>query len=242
MTSNPPQNSRRYKLLLVDDDPEILALLKAKFKDEPFEIFTAAEGASALSIVKLEKPDLIVLDVRMPGLSGLEICRFLKSDKNTREIPIIILSARSDEIDRVLGLEFGADDYVTKPFNSKELILRIHNVLRRVYKVADNTDCFTRGDLSVDFLKHEVTVKGEPIQLTLTEFKLLSSLLETVGQVKRANTFWSMSGIMGMECSPVRLIPIFKDCGPNSRKPDIISKLYAAWAIGFRNNHRFYLG
>ena len=184
MTHNPPQKSRRYKLLLVDDDPEILTLLKAKFKEEPFEVFTAAEGASALSIVKTDRPDLIVLDVRMPGLSGLEICRFLKADKNTREIPIIILSARSDEIDRVLGLEFGADDYVTKPFNAKELILRIHNVLRRVYKEEGTTDCFTRGDLSVDFLKHEVTVKGEPIQLTLTEFKLLSSLLETVGQVK----------------------------------------------------------
>ena len=184
MTLNPSHKSRRYKLLLVDDDPEILTLLKATFRKEPFEIFTAAEGASALSIVKTDKPDLIVLDVRMPGLSGLEICRFLKADKKTREIPIIILSARSDEIDRVLGLEFGADDYVTKPFNPKELILRIHNVLRRVYKEEGTTDCFTQGDLSVDFLKHEVTVKGEPIQLTLTEFKLLSSLLETVGQVK----------------------------------------------------------
>ncbi len=179
-----PQKDQQYTLLLVDDDPEILTLLQRKFKDEPFKIFTAAEGASALSIVKTEKPDLIVLDVRMPGLSGLEICRFLKADKNTREIPIIILSARSDEIDRVLGLEFGADDYVTKPFNSKELILRIHNVLKRVYKGGESTDGFTMGDLTVDFLKHEVTVKGQPIQLTLTEFKLLSSLLETVGQVK----------------------------------------------------------
>jgi len=117
MTADPSQKNQRYTLLLVDDDPEILILLQAKFKNEPFKIFTAAEGASALSLVKTEKPDLIVLDVRMPGLSGLEICRFLKADKNTREIPIIILSARSDEIDRVLGLEFGADDYVTKPFN-----------------------------------------------------------------------------------------------------------------------------
>lgn len=184
MTADSPPKDHRYTLLLVDDDPEVLALLQKKFEDEPFKIFTAAEGASALSIVKTERPDLIVLDVRMPGLSGLEICRFLKADKNTREIPIIILSARSDEIDRVLGLEFGADDYVTKPFNTQELILRIHNVLRRVYKVEESTEGFTTGDLTVDFLKHEVTVKGQPIQLTLTEFKLLSSLLETVGQVK----------------------------------------------------------
>lgn len=184
MTAEPSPKNQRYSLLLVDDDPDILALLQEQFRNQPFDIFTAPEGASALSLIRNQKPDLIVLDVRMPGLSGLEICRFLKADKNTREIPIIILSARSDEIDRVLGLEFGADDYVTKPFNSQELILRIHNVLRRVYKGEEVTEAFTQGDLTVDFLKHEVTVKGEHIQLTLTEFKLLSSLLETVGQVK----------------------------------------------------------
>ena len=184
MTADPPRKNQRYTLLLVDDDPEILTLLQTKFKEEPFDVFTAAEGASALSLIRTQKPDLIVLDVRMPGLSGLEICRFLKADRKTREIPIIILSARSDEIDRVLGLEFGADDYVTKPFNSRELILRIHNVLRRVYKREEANEGFTQGDLTVDLLKHEVTVKGEPIPLTLTEFKLLSSLLETVGQVK----------------------------------------------------------
>jgi two-component system phosphate regulon response regulator PhoB len=184
MIAGPPRKNQRYSLLLVDDDPEILTLLQAKLKDEPFKLFTAAEGTSALSIVRAEKPDLIVLDVRLPGLSGLEICRFLKADKKTREIPIIMLSARSDEMDRVLGLEFGADDYVTKPFNAKELILRIHNVLKRAYKGEEATEGFTQGDLIVDFLKHEVTVKGQLIQLTLTEFKLLSSLLETVGQVK----------------------------------------------------------
>jgi DNA-binding response OmpR family regulator len=184
MRANHFQKSRRHSLLLVDDDPEILALLQAKFKDEPFEIFTAAEGESALNMIRTQKPDLIVLDISLPGLSGLEICRSLKADKNTREIPIIMLSARSEEIDRVLGLEFGADDYVTKPFNPQELILRINSVLKRVYKVQGATESFTRDDLTVDFLKHEVTVKGQPIQLTLTEFRLLSSLLETVGQVK----------------------------------------------------------
>ena len=184
MTVNPFQKSQRHSLLLVDDDPEILTLLQAKLKDEPFEIFTATEGESALNTVRTQKPDLVVLDVNLPGLSGLEICRSLKADKNTRGIPIIMLSARSEEIDRVLGLEFGADDYVTKPFNTQELILRINNVLKRVYKEEEATEGFTQGDLTVDFLKHEVTVKGQPIQLTLTEFKLLSSLLENVGQVK----------------------------------------------------------
>jgi len=182
--ANPSSNIQRRSLLLVDDDPEILTLLRAKLADEPFELLTAVEGESALNIVRTQKPDLVVLDVNLPGLSGLEVCRSLRADKDTRDIPIIILSGRSDQIDRVLGLEFGADDYVTKPFNPRELILRIHNVLRRVYKEKSGPENFTRGDLTVDFLKHEVTVKGQLAQLTLTEFKLLSSLLEGVGQVK----------------------------------------------------------
>jgi two-component system phosphate regulon response regulator PhoB len=184
MTANISEKNKLHSLLLVDDDPDILGLLQSQFRDEPFKIFTAGEGESALDIVRTEKLDLIVLDVNMPGLSGLEICRSLKADKSTQAIPIIMLSARNEEIDRVLGLEFGADDYVAKPFNTQELILRIHGVLKRVYKLERATEGFTRDDLTVDFLKHEVTVKGHPIQLTLTEFKLLSSLLETVGQVK----------------------------------------------------------
>ena len=181
---NPSSNIQRRSLLLVDDDPEILTLLQAKFAKEPFDLLTAVEGESALNIVRTQKPDLVVLDVNLPGLSGLEVCRSLRADKDTRDIPIIILSGRSDEIDRILGLEFGADDYVTKPFNPQELILRINNVLKRVYKEDSGPEIFSRGDLTVDFLKHQVTVKDQLIQLTLTEFKLLSSLLESAGQVK----------------------------------------------------------
>ena len=163
MSVNFSQKTKRHSLLLVDDDPDILGLLQSQFRDEPFEVFTAGEGESALNIIRNEKLDLIVLDVSMPGLSGLEICRTLKADKNTQNIPIIILSARNEEIDRVLGLEFGADDYVTKPFNTQELILRIRGILKRVYKVSEATEGFTRDDLTVDFLKHEVTVQGQPI-------------------------------------------------------------------------------
>lgn len=177
-------NSHRHSLLLVDDDLEILSLLETKLRKEPYDIFTASEGESALSIVRTKNPDLVVLDVNLPGLSGLEVCRSLRGNKDTRNIPIIMLSGRGEEIDRILGLEFGADDYVTKPFNAKELILRINNLLKRVYHQEAIQETFSRGDLTIDFLKHEVTLKGVPIQLTLTEFKLLSCLLENVGQVK----------------------------------------------------------
>ena len=184
MTETTSSKPKQHSLLLVDDDPEILSLLQAKLRKEPFEIFTASEGETALDLVRQEHPDLVVLDVNLPGLSGLEICRALRKGKDTRNIPIIMLSGRGDEIDRVLGLEFGADDYVTKPFNAQELILRINNLLKRVYHKESVHETFSRDDLTVDFLKHEVTVKGMPIQLTLTEFKLLSCLLESIGQVK----------------------------------------------------------
>lgn len=179
------ENIEPHSLLLVDDSPEILSLLQAKLQNEPYRIFTASEGETALSIIRTEKPDLVVLDVNLPGQSGLDICRSLRGNKDTQDIPIIMLSARGDEMDRVLGLEFGADDYVTKPFNSKELILRINNLLKRVYQKPPRNEIFSLGDLTVDFLKHEVTVKGVPIQLTLTEFKLLSCLLEGRGRVKK---------------------------------------------------------
>ena len=131
-----------------------------------------------------KRPDLVVLDVNMPGLSGLEGCRNLRADKKTQNVPIIILSARKEDIDRVLGLEFGADDYVTKPFNIKELVLRINSVLKRVYGEKSTSDVMAHGILSVDFARHEVKVKNKPIDLTLTEFKLLSCLLERPGQVQ----------------------------------------------------------
>ncbi len=117
--ANPSSNIQRHSLLLVDDDPEILTLLQAKLAKQPFELLTAVEGESVLNIVRTQKPDLVILDVNLPGLSGLEVCRSLRADKDTRDIPIIILFGRSAEIDRILGLEFGADDYVTKPFNPR---------------------------------------------------------------------------------------------------------------------------
>lgn len=175
---------RRYTILVVDDDPDILKLVKANIDREKYKIISTDDGESAEAIILSRRPDLVILDINIPGKNGLEVCRSLRGDKATQNLPIIILSGRKEQVDRNLGLEFGADDYVTKPFNPQELLLRVNNVLKRVYGSQARNDTLTHGVLTVDFGKHEVRVGNKTIQLTLTEFKLLSCLLDNLGQVK----------------------------------------------------------
>ncbi|MCF8720476.1 response regulator transcription factor [Nitrospina gracilis] len=175
---------RRYTILVVDDDPSIVTLVKQLVDQEKYKVISTDDGESAEAIIRSRCPDLVLLDINIPGKNGLEVCRSLRGDKETQNLPIIILSGRTEQVDRNLGLEFGADDYITKPFNSQELLLRVNNVLKRVYGSQARNDSLTHGVLTVDFGKHEVQVKNKTIQLTLTEFKLLSSLLDNLGQVK----------------------------------------------------------
>lgn len=171
-------------VLVADDDSDLLKLLSAMLGQEGFRVLTANNGESAVNKIRMEKPHLVVLDVRMPRMSGLEVCKVLKLDEQTRHIPIIMLTGKSEEIDRVLGLELGADDYITKPFSVRELILRINMILKRAYGNNSKFDPFKYGILSLDHSRHEVKVKGKLVGLTLTEFKILSSLTQCSGQVK----------------------------------------------------------
>jgi DNA-binding response OmpR family regulator len=175
------------RILLVDDDQELLAALELKLNKEGFQIETAADGEVALEIIRKKLPDLVILDVNMPKVNGMEVCKTLRSDEQTRDLAVIMLTARDDEIDRVLGLEFGADDYVTKPYNARELILRIKALLKRIFPVQNNPatkDIFQIGALSIDTDKHEVRVEEEVVELTLTEFKLLAHLIQNQGKIK----------------------------------------------------------
>ncbi|MFQ5449066.1 MAG: response regulator transcription factor [Nitrospinaceae bacterium] len=174
----------KNSILLVDDDRDMLAALELKLGKEGFKIQTASDGEMAIKKVRAKIPDLIVLDVNMPGMSGMDVCKTLRSDTRSVNIPIIMLTARDDEIDRVLGLEFGADDYVTKPFNTRELILRIKSVLKRVYTAPEAKENFKFGCLSVNLANHAVKVKNKEVELTLTEFKLLARLIESPGKIK----------------------------------------------------------
>lgn len=172
------------KILIVDDEADTVEVLEYNLRGAGYEVFTAADGQSALARARTRLPDLIVLDIMLPGLDGLEVCKKLRTDPKTQNIPVIMLTAKTAEIDRVLGLELGADDYVTKPFSHRELLLRVKGLLRRREVPAEKGDILRFGALVIDIPRHEVTSSGKPIILTPTEFRLLTLLAERRGRVQ----------------------------------------------------------
>ncbi len=174
----------KNNILLVDDDKDLTAALELKLGKDGFKIQTASDGESAVKWIRAKTPDLVVLDVNLPDMSGMDVCKEIRMDPRTAHVPVIMLTARDEEIDRVLGLEFGADDYITKPFNTREVILRIKSVLKRVYATPEPKEHFKYGCLSVNLANHAVKVKNKEVELTLTEFKLLARLIESPGKIK----------------------------------------------------------
>jgi two-component system phosphate regulon response regulator PhoB len=172
------------KILVVDDEPEAVELVEFNLKQAGFDVATAADGAEALKKARAVSPVLILLDLMLPEIDGLEVCKLLRRDPVTAGIPIIMLTAKAAEIDRVQGLELGADDYVTKPFSPRELVLRIRKILDRRKPAAEKRETVRLGDLQVDVAKHLVTWRGKSIDLTATEFKLLTVLVQRAGRVQ----------------------------------------------------------
>lgn len=179
---------RRLKktVLVVDDEKDLLELVSYQLQRNGYDVLTAANGNDAMQIAKREMPDLMILDLMLPGMDGTEIARRLKADPKTAVIPIVMLTAKSEETDVVVGLTLGADDYVTKPFSMKILLARVNTILRRGEVAgeakADNA-IVKAGPLLIDPAKHDVSVDGESIRLTLTEFKLLTAIVNARGRV-----------------------------------------------------------
>ncbi|MBN9499981.1 MAG: phosphate regulon transcriptional regulator PhoB [Alphaproteobacteria bacterium] len=169
-------------LTVVEDEAALVELLRYNFEKEGFRVTTATDGEAALVSIAESKPDLVVLDWMLPHVSGLEVCRQLRRKSETRDLPIIMLTARGEEADRVRGLEVGADDYVAKPFSPSELIARVRAVLRRA-KPSSAQDLLTFGGLVMDLSAHRVLRDGRSIHLGPTEFRLLRFLLERPGRV-----------------------------------------------------------
>ncbi len=168
------------KVLVVDDEPALVEVLDHYLRGEGFAVVTAADGPGAVKTFETEQPDLVLLDLTLPGFSGTEVLRRIRA---LRDVPIIMLTARTDEIDRVLGLELGADDYVGKPFSPREVVARVKTVLRRSERAAAPAGRQRRvGDITIDATGHEVRVGGKPVALTPTQFRLLEILVEHVGQ------------------------------------------------------------
>ncbi len=172
------------RILIVEDERDVLDLLMLTLrKAGGFSVLTATDGATGLQKARLEKPAFIILDLMLPKMPGLELCKVLKTDPATSRIPIMMLTAKAEEIDRIVGLEFGADDYVTKPFSPREVTLRIRAILRRGEPKWDG-EHLTAGPIEIDPARHEVSIGGKPVILTMLEFKLLRTLIERRGRVQ----------------------------------------------------------
>ena len=174
----------KTKILVVDDEPDALEVLGFKLREAGYTPIFARDGTRALAIARTEHPDLIVLDLMLPEVDGLEVCKILRRDASTASIPVIMLTARAAEMDRVLGLELGADDYVTKPFSPRELVIRIRKQLSRSRTGDEKGSHLRIGELQIDVPRHVVSVSAKVITLTATEFKLLEVLARRRGRVQ----------------------------------------------------------
>ncbi|MBM4055088.1 MAG: response regulator [Planctomycetes bacterium] len=170
-------------ILIVDDEQDIVDLIAYHLEKDGYKTITAPDGEAAFSLIRKERPELIILDLMLPGINGLEVCKRLKADEELAGIAIIMLTARGEEEDITLGLKLGADDYVTKPFSPKELIARVHSVLRRTKNLSAKKESIDIGDLKINLNKYEAKIKNDPLPLTLTEFKLLYQLASRPGRV-----------------------------------------------------------
>ena len=174
----------KEKILVVDDEKDILELIEFNLSNNGYKVNTTASGEEALELIKKNEFDLVVLDIMLPGIDGLDICKIIKADKHISHIPVIMLTAKAEEIDRVTGFEIGADHYVTKPFSPRELLAIVKSVLRRKTRNDEHpVQILEFDDFKIHLGKYEVTVKGKPVKLTNIEFKILAALAKRPGWV-----------------------------------------------------------
>ena len=172
------------KVFIVEDEPDLRDTLTYNFENEGFTVKSFSNGESFLESLSKNKPNLVILDLMLPGISGLDVCRELRSDDNFNDIAVVMLTAKSEEIDRIVGFELGADDYVTKPFSVRELILRVKVLLKKRLENSTNEQILAFGPITMNLDAHDVVVDGENITLTALEFKLLKHLLNRKGRVQ----------------------------------------------------------
>ena len=224
-------------ILIVDDEATIVEVVALYLRREGFRAIVAADGNTALALVAQQPPDLIVLDLMLPGLNGLEVARRLRASS---AIPIIMLTARSEEADRVVGLELGADDYVTKPFSARELVARVKAVLRRSQPPAPPTaapeaSVLAIGGLRLDAAAHTVTLEGQPVSLTVREFDLLHFLMRHPGQVftreQLLDNVWGYAFASEMGTVTVHIRRLREKIEPDPANPTFLQTI---WGVGYK--------
>ncbi|HOP46321.1 MAG TPA: response regulator [Desulfobacteraceae bacterium] len=173
------------RILVVDDEKDLVDLISYNLEKEGFETLKAYNGESALRLVQSQKPDLVILDLMLPGIQGMEVCKLIRKNPDISSLPIIMVTAKNDEFDKILGLEMGADDYITKPFSVRELLARVRAVLRRFQtaKEQEQKETFGFKGLLIDFASHIVSIDGINVDLSPTEFRILSFLTKRPGRV-----------------------------------------------------------
>jgi two-component system phosphate regulon response regulator PhoB len=174
----------RNRVFVVEDEPDIAEVLEYNLQKEGYEVEIAHRGDTALEAIRRDPPDLLILDLMLPGLDGLELTRALKRESQTSQVPILMLTAKGDEVDRIVGFELGADDYIAKPFSPREVVLRVKAVLRRLQPEVPDEDELALGDIDLDVAGHRLCIAGEEVPLTATEFRLLKLLMERAGRVQ----------------------------------------------------------
>ena len=213
-------------VLVVEDEAALVTLLRYNLEREGFRVIDAANGEEALLIVKEQRPDLILLDWMLPALSGIEVCRQIRRSPEHRRTPIIMLTARGEESDKLRGLEVGADDYVTKPFEMAELLARVEAKLRRAVVPAQPAQGYQFGDVSVDFRRAEVTRHAEPVELSAREFQLLKYFIEhrgaTLTREELLNEVWGYNAMPSTRTVDVHVAWLRQKIEPNPRHPQYV--------------------
>lgn len=174
----------RKRILVVEDEPDLVEALEYNLEQEGFEVDSADRGDDALAKIRKQAPDLLLLDLMLPGMDGLELTRILKRDDRLARVPVVMLTAKGEEVDRIVGFELGADDYIPKPFSPREVVLRCKAVLRRRSPQTDDREVLELGGIELDVAAHRLRVRGEETPLTATEFRLLKLLIERAGRVQ----------------------------------------------------------
>jgi two-component system alkaline phosphatase synthesis response regulator PhoP len=222
------------KILVIEDDKDIVELLKHYLEKENFVIQDAIDGFSGLKKAKCEQFALIILDIMLPEMDGLEVCRELRSDPKTVSTPIIMLTAKGEETDKIVGLELGADDYITKPFSPKELVARVKALLRRYKRISEKENFYRYGKLTLDVSRYEVYFEDKPIELASKEFALLESLLRNKGRVLSRDFLmdevWSYDYYGGMRTVDVHIRRLRK------KIPGIAKSILTVKNLGYKLN------
>ena len=207
-------------VLIVDDESDVVDLVRYKLHGAGFEVLTASDGVEALRQAHEHRPDLIVLDLMLPHINGEDVCRQLKAAPDTAAIPVLMLTAKGQPAERIAGLEIGADDYITKPFSPRELVLRVEAVLRRLRGTERRNDQQTIGEFVIDRVNFEITAEGRKLELTTTEFKLLRLLLERRGRPQSRDSLlrevWGYSGTLDTRTVDTHIRRLREKLGPHA--------------------------